>query len=49
LVYTSRDIQALHLVQRLAPPVYTVIMRGMNLAMRRALPATATQRPKVDA
>jgi NAD(P)-dependent dehydrogenase (short-subunit alcohol dehydrogenase family) len=38
LVYTSRDIQALFLAQRMAPPVYNVIMRGMNLAMRRALP-----------
>ncbi|MBN9619106.1 MAG: SDR family oxidoreductase, partial [Actinobacteria bacterium] len=38
LVYTSRDIQALFLVQRLCPPVYVAIMRGMNLAMRKALP-----------
>lgn len=41
LVYTSRDIQALFLVQRLCPPVYVAIMRGMNLAMRKALPARA--------
>ena len=38
LVYTSRDIQALHLTQNLFPPAYNVIMRTMNFAMRRALP-----------
>jgi NAD(P)-dependent dehydrogenase (short-subunit alcohol dehydrogenase family) len=41
LVYTSRDIQALHLVQRLCPPLYVAIMRFMNAAMRRALPVAA--------
>jgi NAD(P)-dependent dehydrogenase (short-subunit alcohol dehydrogenase family) len=39
LVYTSRDIQAIHLLQRLCPPAYVLIMRGMNVAMRRTLPA----------
>ena len=38
LVYTSRDIQALYLAERLVPPVYTAIMRSMNFAMRKALP-----------
>ena len=39
LVYTSRDIQALHLVQRLCPPVYSALMSAANVGMRRALPA----------
>lgn len=30
LVYTSRDIQALHLVQRYVPPVYDLLMRAAN-------------------
>jgi NAD(P)-dependent dehydrogenase (short-subunit alcohol dehydrogenase family) len=38
LVYTSRDIQAIHLLQRLFPPAYSALMRGMNLGLRRALP-----------
>lgn len=42
LVYTSRDIQAAFLLQRLFPPGYVLLMRGMNVAMRRALPAAAT-------
>jgi NAD(P)-dependent dehydrogenase (short-subunit alcohol dehydrogenase family) len=45
LVYTSRDIQALHLTQRLFPPTYTAIMRTMNFAMRRALPPSKTSAP----
>ncbi len=40
LVYTSRDIQAIHLLQRVFPPGYTAIMRGMNVGLRRALPAS---------
>jgi NAD(P)-dependent dehydrogenase (short-subunit alcohol dehydrogenase family) len=40
LVYTSRDIQAAYLLQRLFPPGYNLLMRGMNMAMRRALPVT---------
>lgn len=39
LVYTSRDIQALHLLQRTCPPAYVAIMRGANVMMRRILPA----------
>jgi NAD(P)-dependent dehydrogenase (short-subunit alcohol dehydrogenase family) len=42
LVYTSRDIQMIHLLQRLCPPAYVLIMRGMNLAMRRTLPVTGS-------
>jgi NAD(P)-dependent dehydrogenase (short-subunit alcohol dehydrogenase family) len=38
LVYTSRDIQLLHAVQRVCPPAYALVMRAMNLAMRRTLP-----------
>jgi NAD(P)-dependent dehydrogenase (short-subunit alcohol dehydrogenase family) len=41
LVYTSRDIQAAFLLQRLFPPGYALLMRAMNLAMRRALPVTS--------
>ncbi|MGN6609859.1 MAG: SDR family oxidoreductase [Jatrophihabitans sp.] len=37
LVYTSRDIQALFLTQRVLPPVHDLILRGMNLAFRRAM------------
>lgn len=37
LVYTSRDIQLLHLMQRLCPPVYAFVMRVMNRELRRAL------------
>jgi hypothetical protein len=40
LVYTSRDIQLAFLLQRVFPPAYNAIMRGMNVAMRRALPVT---------
>ncbi|MGA6162433.1 SDR family oxidoreductase [Amycolatopsis magusensis] len=37
LVYTSRDIQAIHLLQRLFPPGYALLMRAANSAMRRLL------------
>ena len=36
LVYTSRDIQALFLVQRLAPPLYAAMMHAANIAFTRA-------------
>jgi short-subunit dehydrogenase len=49
LVYTSRDVQAAFLLQRLCPPGYTLLMRGMNLAMRRAMPSTANTRAEVSA
>lgn len=49
LVYTSRDIQAIHLLQRLCPPAYVLIMRGMNVAMRRTLPtAKSAAGPATD-
>jgi NAD(P)-dependent dehydrogenase (short-subunit alcohol dehydrogenase family) len=35
LIYTSRDIQLLFLLQRLAPPVYGLVMRALNAAMYR--------------
>jgi NAD(P)-dependent dehydrogenase (short-subunit alcohol dehydrogenase family) len=41
LVYTSRDIQAAFLLQRLFPPGYALLMRALNLGMRRALPVGA--------
>ena len=37
LVYTSRDVQLIHLLQRLAPPVYVAVMSVMNLVMRRVM------------
>ncbi|GAB2769489.1 SDR family oxidoreductase [Amycolatopsis magusensis] len=37
LVFTSRDIQAIHLLQRLFPPGYALLMRAANFAMRRLL------------
>ena len=40
LVYTSRDIQLAYLLQRTFPPGYNLIMRIMNVAIRRALPVT---------
>jgi NAD(P)-dependent dehydrogenase (short-subunit alcohol dehydrogenase family) len=44
LVYTSRDIQAIHLLQRICPPVYVALMRGLNRAMRRTLSPATTSR-----
>jgi NAD(P)-dependent dehydrogenase (short-subunit alcohol dehydrogenase family) len=35
LVFTSRDIRAIHLAQRLAPPVYRLVMRVLNMGMTR--------------
>jgi NAD(P)-dependent dehydrogenase (short-subunit alcohol dehydrogenase family) len=35
LIYTSRDIQAIHAVQRYIPPLYTQIMRAANRAADR--------------
>ncbi|MFI6026452.1 SDR family oxidoreductase [Amycolatopsis magusensis] len=37
LVFTSRDIQAIHLLQRFFPPGYALLMHAANLAMRRLL------------
>lgn len=39
LVYTSRDVQAAFVLQRLFPSGYAPLMHGLNFAMRRALPA----------
>lgn len=49
LVYTSRDIQAIHLVQRICPPAYTALMRLANAGMRRTLPAPPASAPAKDA
>jgi NAD(P)-dependent dehydrogenase (short-subunit alcohol dehydrogenase family) len=38
LVYTSRDVQLGFLLQRVFPPGYDLLMRAMNVAIRRALP-----------
>jgi NAD(P)-dependent dehydrogenase (short-subunit alcohol dehydrogenase family) len=35
LIYTSRDIWLIHLVQRVAPPVYGLVMRAFNAGMTR--------------
>ena len=35
LVFTSHDIRALYWTQRLAPPIYRLIMRGMNAQLVR--------------
>ena len=40
LVYTSHDVQLAYLLQRVCPPGYVLLMRGMNLALRRALGTT---------
>jgi NAD(P)-dependent dehydrogenase (short-subunit alcohol dehydrogenase family) len=41
LVYTSRDIQAAYLLQRVFPPGYVLLMRAMNAAISRALPVAS--------
>jgi NAD(P)-dependent dehydrogenase (short-subunit alcohol dehydrogenase family) len=37
LVYTSRDIQLLYLLERVAPPVYAAVMNVMNNVMRKVM------------
>jgi hypothetical protein len=37
LVHTSRDIQALHAVQRYVPPVYSLMMHGANRVATRVM------------
>ena len=44
LVYTSRDIQLLYLLQRVAPHMYAVVERVMGFVMRRAMPVTDVRR-----
>ncbi len=41
LVYTSRDIQAIHVIQRVCPPAYTLIMRGVTRVMNHQMRAAA--------
>ncbi|NHC21577.1 SDR family oxidoreductase [Nocardioides sp. IC4_145] len=43
-VYTSRDIQLVHLLQRYLPPVYSVLMRTMSWGANKALPAVEQAR-----
>jgi NAD(P)-dependent dehydrogenase (short-subunit alcohol dehydrogenase family) len=43
-VYTSRDVWLAHLLQRLFPPGYSLLMRTMNAAANRALPAVEQAR-----
>jgi NAD(P)-dependent dehydrogenase (short-subunit alcohol dehydrogenase family) len=42
LIYTSRDVQLGFLLQRLFPPGYDLLMRAMNVAIRRALPVASS-------
>jgi len=44
LVYTSRDIVAVHFLQRFFPPVYERIMRQLN----KQMVAVAKQAPARD-
>ncbi|MFE3450469.1 SDR family oxidoreductase [Nonomuraea sp. NPDC059194] len=37
LVHTATDVRLAHLAERLVPPLYAAIMRGMNRTMTRAL------------
>jgi len=37
-VYTSNDIRLAHAAQRLCPPLYVALMRGLNVGANRALP-----------
>ena len=37
-VYTSADIRLAHAAQRLCPPLYVALMRGLNAGANRALP-----------
>ena len=37
LVYTSRDIQLLYLIERVAPPMYALVMNVMNGVMRKVM------------
>lgn len=37
-VYTSTDIRLAHAAQRLCPPLYVALMRGLNAGANRALP-----------
>jgi NAD(P)-dependent dehydrogenase (short-subunit alcohol dehydrogenase family) len=41
LVYTSRDVRFAFLLQQVFPPGYVLLMRAMNVMLRRALPGKA--------
>jgi NAD(P)-dependent dehydrogenase (short-subunit alcohol dehydrogenase family) len=41
LVYTSRDVRFAFLLQQMFPPGYVLLMRAMNVMLRRALPVKA--------
>ncbi|MBC9731882.1 SDR family oxidoreductase [Nocardioides marmotae] len=43
-VYTSRDIQLAHLLQRYLPPAYVALMRVMSWGANKALPAVEQAR-----
>ncbi len=50
-VYTSADIRMAHLLQRVAPPVYALLMHGLNAAANRVLPEVdaARRSPSLEA
>jgi NAD(P)-dependent dehydrogenase (short-subunit alcohol dehydrogenase family) len=41
LLYTSRDVRFAFLLQQVFPPGYVLLMRAMNVMLRRALPVKA--------
>jgi NAD(P)-dependent dehydrogenase (short-subunit alcohol dehydrogenase family) len=43
-VYTSTDIRLAHAAQRLCPPLYVALMRGLNAGADRALPEVRAAR-----
>ena len=45
-VYTSNDIRLAHAAQRLCPPLYAALMRGLNAGANRALPEVRQARRK---
>jgi short-subunit dehydrogenase len=48
-VYTSTDIRLAHLLQRVAPPVYVLLMRLLNAQANRVLPEVRrARRPSSD-
>jgi NAD(P)-dependent dehydrogenase (short-subunit alcohol dehydrogenase family) len=48
-VYTSTDIRLAHLLQRLAPPLYALLMRLINAQANRVLPEVRQARRPSDA
>lgn len=45
-VYTSMDIRLAHAAQRLCPPLYVALMRGLNAGANRALPEVRSARKR---